>query len=249
MKMIETCIYEPIPDKPGYVRNVGARKAKEVFEELEKALQEANLLPNEYFLLDTEFDNEKALFPEMVDVIAYANWGSSEGIYLDVYVFGYDGQHDKTKRFHFATGKTLSEDSDSFDRMQYIAGYIYKLFMGFHQTPARYRLISNGNEELQTKVMNRVKQEYMNYLRTTFVHKFEDPQKVGAEVSIRSMIVSELPNCLLPEDKLKELDESQNALELLTKICRHVIKADEFEINDSISSCRTFLSEEGGCDD
>lgn len=249
MKVIETCIYEPIPDKPGYVRNVGARKAKEVFKELKKMLEEAELLPDEYFLLDTKFDNEKALFPEMVNVFAYANWGSSEGIYLDVYVFGYDGQHDEIQRFHFATGKTLSDDSDSFDRMQYIAGYIYKLFMGFYQMSARYRLISNGKAELRGKVINRVKQEYLDYLRTTFVHKIEDPQTVGAEVSIRSMIVSELPNCLLPEDKLKELDECQNALELLTKICRHIVQADKFEVNDSISSCRSFLPEASGCDD
>lgn len=243
MRCIETFIYEPVLDKPGYVQKVGQRKAADVFNDLKEALDEAGLLPDEYFLEDEEFRDEK-LFPDMRDVVAFANWGGSEGIYIDVYVYGYDEQSRQTKKYHFATGKTLAEDSDSFDRMQYIAGYIYKLFHGFHQTPARYILLSNGKEDLRAKVLRRVKQEYMDFLRITFVHKFEDPQTVGSEVSVRSMIVSELSNCMLPEDKLKELDESENALELLTKMCRSIIEADKFEVNDSISSCRTFLTEE-----
>ena len=60
--------------------------------------------------------------PKNARVVAYANWGSSEGIYVDVDLIGDD------EVLHFATGKTLSASSEAFDRMQYIAGVIYKMF-------------------------------------------------------------------------------------------------------------------------
>lgn len=37
-------------------------------------------------------------------------------------------------------------------------------------------------------------------------------------IGLRAMILAELPECTVPEDKLKELMDSENTLELLTKI-------------------------------
>ena len=99
MKHIETNIFELIQDKPRMVRIIGRRKAVDVFAELESALKEANLLPDEYFLLDNKFEDENRLVPDLRDVICYANRDGSEGIYLDVYLCGYDDVTDKCKDF------------------------------------------------------------------------------------------------------------------------------------------------------
>ena len=244
MKHIETNIFEQVEDRPGMVRIVGRKKAVDVFAELESALKEANLLPDEYFLLDNKFEDENRLIPDLRDVVCYANWGESEGIYLDVYLCGYDDVTDKHQSFHFATGKTLCEDSYAFDRMQYIAKYIYKLFEGFGQQSSRYVLQAKNKEVQRDTLMEKIRTEYLDYLKNIFVHNFSDPADVGFEVGIRSMIVSELPNCSLSEEKVNELYYADNALEILTKICVDITKADKSEINESISSCKSFKEKE-----
>ena len=62
-------------------------------------------------------------------------------------------------------------------------------------------------------------------------------------IGLRAMILAELPQCTVPPDKLKELMDSENALELLTKICEPVCEPNKFEINDLISSCDSFVKE------
>lgn len=244
MKRIETNIFEQVEDRPGMVRIVGRKKAVDVFAELESALKEANLLPDDYFLLDAHFKDEKCLIPALRDVVCYANWGESEGIYLDVYLCGYDDVTDKHQSFHFATGKTLCEDSYAFDRMQYIAGYIYNLFEGFGQQSSRYVLQAKNKEVQRDTLMEKIRMEYLVYLKNVFVHNFSDPADVGFEVGIRSMIVSELPNCTLSEDKVNELYYADNSLDVLTKMCFNIAKADKLEINDIISSCKSFDEKE-----
>ena len=50
MSVIETQIWEEIPEKKGYVRYVGQRKLVEVFNELEAYLKKEGICPEEYFL-------------------------------------------------------------------------------------------------------------------------------------------------------------------------------------------------------
>ena len=50
MSVIETQIWEAVPDKKGYVRYVGQRKLVEVFNELEAYLKKEDIYPEEYFL-------------------------------------------------------------------------------------------------------------------------------------------------------------------------------------------------------
>ena len=190
METIDMKIYEPVPGKKGLVREVGPRKAKDVFHELEERLRQLGLYPDEYFVLSSPYDDKGALFPETVTMHCYANWGDSEGIYLDVDLIAVEDG--KLVRRNFATGKSLAEDGDSFDRLQY----------------------SNERGE-----------EY------------------GMAIGLRAMILAELPQCTLPPDKLKELMDSENALELLTKICEPVCEPNKFEINDLISSCDSFTKE------
>ncbi len=244
MEIIETKIYEPVPDKPHFVREVGRRKAIDVFKELEERLRQLGLYPDEYFLLATEFEDENALFPEAIDICCFAQWGNSEGIYLEVnLVTAVDG---KCVRKNFATGKTLADDSNAFDRMQYTAGYIYKLFCGTHNVSPRFILVRKNEKPTRELLFARVELEYREYLKQILVHKQARISDNGMDIGLRSMIISELPKCLLPEDKIQELMSSDNALDLLTKICQPVLEPNSFEINDMISSCRTFAGELAG---
>lgn len=243
MKRIETVVWEPVPDKPNYVTKKGARKVREVFSELKAALESAGLLPDEYFILDSDFADENMDCPEFCDVICYAQWGSNEGIYLEMDVV-YLNEHDTTYvRKNFATGKTLAEDGRSYDRMQYIAGYIYKLFMGEKITPLRYMIVGKQESSLRGQLHQRLLMEYDSYIRDIFVHKPLDSAENGAEVGIRSLVLHNVMKCELPEEKIQELLDSDNALELLTKICRHVLEADSFEITDTVCACASFASE------
>lgn len=242
MKIIETQNWEPVPDKPGMIRVASQRKALEVFHELEEALRAADLYPDEYFLPDNDFDRGNADFPEIKDIYCYAQWGNSEGIYLEVELIVFNKASHRCERKHFATGKSLAEDSASYDRMQYIAGYIYKLFTGSNQSPARYILVKNSEKDRQT-LQAKICDEYREYLLRNLVHKQSNLPEVTAGIGLRSMIVHELPKCSLTEDKIEELLQSHNALDLLTKICEPILEADAFEINDMISSCGSFAAE------
>lgn len=52
-------------------------------------------------------------------------WGNNEGVYIDVEIIA------GGERIRFATGKTLGETEEDYDKMSAIAGFIYKSFAGF----------------------------------------------------------------------------------------------------------------------
>lgn len=243
MERIETVVWEPVPDKPNYVTKKGRRKVREVFAELEAALKAAGLYPEDYFTLSNDFTDENMDCPEFCDVICYAQWGGSEGIYLEMEIVFLNEQDNTYVRKNFATGKTLAEDGNSYDRMQYIAGYIYKLFMGERMVPLRYMIVGQQELPLREQLHRRLLLEYNSYIRDIFVHKQQNPAENGDEVGIRSLVLHNVMKCELPEEKIQELLDSDNALELLTKICRHVLEPDSFEITDTICSCSSFTSE------
>ncbi len=240
MKIIETKLYEPIPNKPGYVREIGQRKASDVFNELKERLLEADLLPDEYFLMASEMSKGKDIFPDFVDLCCYANWGTSEGIYLDICLILQE--EGKIIRKSFATGKTLEGNSEAFDRMQYTAGYITKLFFGDHGMSPRYRLLKTKEKPTQRDVLNRVEHEYRDYLKTLLIHKRASAVEHGMEIGLKSMILSALPNCHLTDEKIGELMVSENALNLLTNVCSCIDQAILYDIKDCISSCDTFVA-------
>ena len=135
MKPIETDIYEPIPDSPGRVRVVGQRTAQEVFAELKQRLDSVGYLPDEYFVLGSEWRNGR-LMPTNADILWNADYGNSEGIYLDIsLVWDEDGKRN-TKPF--ATGKTLDDTGDALDRMHLVASAVMKAFHGDGGNHERY---------------------------------------------------------------------------------------------------------------
>lgn len=158
LKQIELEIWEPNPEKPAYLRFVGCRKAKDVFDELYAELKRLDLVPDEYFSMFFRIE-ETTLVPRDSRVVAYANWGGSEGIYLDVDLVG------KEETLHLATGKTLSESSEAFDRMQYIAGVIYKMFTSPSFSASELTLKSEmmGAEEKLTAVFSQLSAKILHH--------------------------------------------------------------------------------------
>lgn len=126
LKTIEIDKYEPIPDKPGRCRAIGQAGKQEIFEQLKDHLKYVGMLPDEYFLLSTQ---QPEFIPEnWREFTCNVSYGGSEGIYLDILLNTPDGFQ------NFITGKTLSEDVESFLDMSRIA--------------AECNLMLNGNGSL-----------------------------------------------------------------------------------------------------
>lgn len=133
--MIERERWEPIPEDPQRMRYVGQRTAQEVFEELRQYLESVGYLPDEYFMLDADWGNGREI-PKDASLFCTADYGESEGIYLDVYLKWYEQGRPITKSF--ITGKTLGESGDDLDRIYLIASAITKAFHGDNAVHSRY---------------------------------------------------------------------------------------------------------------
>ena len=124
------------------------RSAQEVFEELKHRLESQGYLPDEYFLLDYEWENGRKI-PENAGIFCTTDYGGSEGVYLDVYLKWYEGGEPVTKGF--ITGKTLGESGNDLDRMFLISSAITKAFHGDHATHARSMQIGGVVVHLSTE--------------------------------------------------------------------------------------------------
>ena len=111
------------------------RSAQEVFEELKHRLESQGYLPDEYFLLDYEWENGRKV-PENAGIFCTTDYGGSEGVYLDVYLKWCENGKSITKGF--ITGKTLGESGNDLDRMFLISSAITKAFHGDHAAHARF---------------------------------------------------------------------------------------------------------------
>ena len=135
MKKIELEQWEPLPGDPRRAQYAGQRTAQEVFEELKHRLEGMGYLPNEYFLMDREWENGREI-PKDADIFCTTDYGGSEGVYLDVYLKWYENNRPVTRSF--ITGKTLGETGADLDRMFLISSAITKAFHGDRGTYARY---------------------------------------------------------------------------------------------------------------
>lgn len=135
METIKLSRWEPSPDDPRRKVYAGQRTAQEVFEELKYRLEGMGYLPDEYFLLDREWENGREI-PKDADIFCTTDYGGSEGIYTDLYLKWYQDGEPVIKSF--ATGKTLGESGSDLDRMNLIASAITKAFHGDRGTYARY---------------------------------------------------------------------------------------------------------------
>ncbi len=144
MQTIDFDIWEPNPERPGAVRRVGQRTAQEVFAELRHRLESTGYLPDEYFLLDSEWMNGKEI-PKDAGFFCTVDYGGSEGVYLDVYLKWFDQQKQESVTKGFITGKTLGETGIDLDRMYLTASAVTKAFNGDAGTYARYIRLGEAN--------------------------------------------------------------------------------------------------------
>ncbi len=134
MKIIDLERWKPSKNDPRKLEYAGQPTAEEVFQELKHRLEAIGYLPDEYFLLDSRWENGREI-PRSADVTCQVDYGGSEGIYLDIALTWYDEKEKKTIIKKFITGKTLGESGDDLDRMYLIAAAVTKAFHGDHITP------------------------------------------------------------------------------------------------------------------
>lgn len=127
MESIKLEHWEPDPANKRYVRYVSQQRAEEAFLELKQRLDSMGMLPDEYFLMDTEWENGREI-PKGADVFVTTDYGASEGVYLDGYLKWYEDGKSVIKSFF--TGKTLGNTGADLDRMFLIASAITKAFHG-----------------------------------------------------------------------------------------------------------------------
>ena len=127
MNIIELEKWAPSSENLEKMVYSGQRTAVEVFEELRQRLDRLGCLPDEYFLLDTEWENFREI-PRGADIFCCTDYGESEGIYIDVYLVWYDNEKRLQKRF--IIGKTLEDSGKALDRMFLISSAITKAFHG-----------------------------------------------------------------------------------------------------------------------
>ena len=123
---------------------LSGRTGQEVYEELKHRLEGMGYLPDEYFLLDADWEGDKVI-PRNVDLFCTTDYGDSEGIYLDVYL-KWCGEDGKPVIKTFATGKALGESGTDMDRMFLISSAITKAFHGERGAYARYRQMEDGTK-------------------------------------------------------------------------------------------------------
>lgn len=240
-KEIETEIWVPHEEKKGMVRYVGQRKAKEVFLELGKALEEEGLCPSEGLHLGGVFTYDGVeLFPKMYGLECFAQWGSNEGVYIDINILARTDDDNEYGRVNFAFGKDLGEGQATFDRMQYIAGYIYKLLTGDGSVHARYMIIPGEPEKSMNSLVARAESEMVDALKHKLFHEASFSIDCAEELALKLMILKTLSRCSLPEDKIVELFEQDNVLECLYPLCIKIMEANAFEIEDILMSCKSF---------
>ena len=94
------------PDENHRVKHIGMADAKETFDKLKTHLEMKGLLPDEYFSFSGKYEGLTGELPEFEEALCIPNFGSSEGIYLDISLACRDS--DGKRYFQsFATGKTL----------------------------------------------------------------------------------------------------------------------------------------------
>ena len=250
MKRIETEILIPRPENKGMHQYVGQRKTQEVFKELEDLLKEENLYPEEYFHMTHGFEEKYPLFPRMLDCFCYANWGGNEGVYLDIELLIENEKEQKREQVHFATGKTLNESTEALERMQYIACKIYQAFMGSDFTPSRYMILPTEDPRKQItheRLISKLENECKQMLKERLLHKQEPLHEIAGEIGFTLQILDVLkePQTFadLPNDKLRELYETDGVMHRLYSMTKRIREADRWEIGDIIASERTLLKE------
>lgn len=117
------------PDEKNRIRKIDMRSYQEVFEELKSRLEDAGLMPDEYFKMSSSIRADEKM-PDFNEAVCHVNYGGSEGIYFNIILAYTDNNEKRTHFKDFATGKTLGETTADYYRMSLIAGECSMLLNG-----------------------------------------------------------------------------------------------------------------------
>ena len=143
MDIIELEHWVPDPESPGRLKYAGQPVALDVFMELKYRLESMGNLPDEYFLINMDWEKGRKI-PKGAYIFCTTDYGASEGVYIDVYLKWYEDGKPITKTF--ITGKTLGENGNDLDRMFLISSAITKAFHGENAAHSRHDRV-NGQED------------------------------------------------------------------------------------------------------
>ena len=187
MNVIEFERWEPSADDPRELEYVGQRTASDVFQELKHRLESQGCLPDEYFLLDSFWENGREI-PKDADIFCTTDYGASEGVYLDAYLKWFDKGQEKHVTQKFLTGKTLGENGSDLDRMFLVSAAITKAFHGDNATHARYMKIGGVEEDADGSVVYLSQQEKKVIIEALVEQRERQEQAMGqTELLLRRM--------------------------------------------------------------
>ena len=178
MNVIEFERWEPSADDPRNLEYAGQRPAAEGFEELKHRLESRGCLPDEYFLLDSFWENGREI-PKDADIFCTTDYGASEGVYLDAYLKWFDKGQEKHVTQKFLTGKTLGENGSDLDRMFLVSSAITKAFHGDNATHARYMKIGGVEEDTGGRVVHLSQQEEQVIIEALVEQRERQEQAMG----------------------------------------------------------------------
>ena len=177
MNVIELELWKPSGKDSRKLEYAGQPVAQEVFEELKYRLEGMGYLPDEYFLMDSHWENGREI-PKGADIFCTTDYGG-EGVYLDVYLKWYDENQTKSITRSFITGKTLGENGNDLDRMFLISSAITKAFHGDHATHARYMKIGGVEDDTGGAVVHLSQQEEKVIIKALVEQRERQEQAMG----------------------------------------------------------------------
>ena len=185
MEIVELERWKPSADDPHKLEYAGQRTGREVFAELKQRLESLGLLPDEYFLIGSNWEHGEEI-PEDADMFVTTDYGGSEGIYLDINIKWYEDNEPVIKSF--ATGKTLGETGADLDRMFLISSAITKAFHGDRGQYERYRLLY-PKQDATDMVISLSPAEYKLFVEALVEHREKMLHQVdGTEQLLRRMV-------------------------------------------------------------
>lgn len=202
----------------------------ELYQNIKTHLDKQNLLPDEYFEFDSSIQENEMNVEDDISISCKTEWGGSEGIYIDVYL-----DYPVRRKRSIITGKTLGETEADYDRMNYIAGEIYKYVNGASGQYARFVRLKKVEE---FKIKDLVIEQLKENIRKKLYYSGAAMDKVDLkELGLLLLIISNLQELDLSEEKWKELSQSEEPLNLLYERCKGTLAGTEYEIQDSLLSC------------
>ena len=186
MKQIEFERWEPDAENSRKLNYAGQRTAEDVFHELEARLDSVGYLPDEYFIMDPNWEDGREI-PKDANFFCRTDYGGSEGVYLDVFLeWVKDSQ---LKRELFIIGKTLGESGADLDRMFLISAAITKAFRGDNSVHARYMVVGAQPEPEETMSLNLSPDEQRLVAQALAEQRIRlGPQAEGEEKLLRRMV-------------------------------------------------------------